>query len=965
MLTHSHVCRILAVAIVAWAVATAETGAKASPSDDQYAVAAGHYDRKNWRLAIDEFRTFVERYPGDPRTARGNFYLGEALRQLGRFDEARERYQQYVRAKPKGEHAAAAMFGSGEAAYLAGNLDAARGDLTEFLAKYPDDPLGAYALPYLGDIALRKDDDAAAETFFRDALKRFPKGSLQDDCRLGLARSLEKRNQTEEAERLYAAVAAKPSSPLADSAQFQLGALQYGAARYDQAIESFAVFEKRLKDSPWRSNARLGHALALLKLDRPAEAIERFDAALALPATDAEVAQQAMRGRIQAALKMKDYAAVDRDAAKFEKQFPQSELANDVRRLLARSLVERKEYKKAVPLLEPMIGAKPADQLGRQDLENRYLLAVSDEGLGRYAEALTALSPVVERAEGQLKRDALATHGSLLLALKKYSEAVAPLEAFLNEKPSGDAEARALGELAICLARSGQIDKAKKRYAELIEKYPRHALVAPITERLAEAAYDANDAAWSAELSNRLAKDGGSTEYELKGRLSLGWSQYKAGKLTEAEATFDELLKKNPPEAIDAEAAFLRGRILEELGRSDSALAMYNRVISKHPKSKQHCDALWSAARLHEKLKQNAEAAAMFERLAAVDPQYPKLDAVLYEWAWAMRDLGKPAEADRLFERLRKEYPASRYRADAVYRLAQRAFDAKNFDAAARLADEVLDETAKAANRVEAAETNKKAGQSGTRLREYALFLRGQTAVAQADWPKARETFEAMLRTRADGQRRVAAEFWIAESYYREGDYAAASEHLDRIAEQLDKQIDAQSNSRREPWMAMIPLRRAQTLAQQGRWTDAYGIAARIEKDYPNFEQQYEVDYLLGRCLANQADFEGARQAYAKAIRSASGEKTETAAMAQWMTGETYFHQKNYEAALREYHRLIYLYAYPNWQSAALLQAGKCSERLGQAKEAVELYRRLLQDYPRTPYVQEAKQRLAKLEKTK
>ncbi len=957
MLTHSHICRILAVAIVAWAVAVAETETRASEADDQYAVAAGHYDRKNWRLAIEEFRTFVERYPGDPRTTRGNFYLGEALRQLGRFDEAREQFQKYVRAKPKGEHAAAAMFGSGEAAYSVGNLDAARSDLTEFLAKYPGDPLGAYALPYLGDIALRKDDNAAAATFFRDALKRFPKGSLQDDCRLGLARVFEKQNQMEEAERLYTAVAAKPSSPLADTAQFQLGALQYAAARYEQAIESFSVFEKRLKDSPWRSNARLGHGLALLKLDRPAEAVERFDAALALPATDADVSQQAMRGRIQAALKMKDYAAVDRDAAKFEKQFPKSELTNDVRRMLARSLVERKEYKKAVLLLEPMIGEKPADQLGQQDLENRYLLAVSDEGLGRYQDALATLAPVVERAEGQLKRDALATQGSLLLALKKYPEAVAPLEAFLNKKTSSDAEARALGELAICLARSAQIDKAKKRYAELIEKHPGHAMVAPITERLAEAAYDANDAAWSAELSNRLTKDGGSTEYELKGRLSLGWSQYKAGKLAEAAATFDELLKKNPPEPIAAEAAFLRGRILEELGRSESALAMFNRVIDKYPKSKQHGDALLSAARLHEKLKHHAEAAAMFERLAAVDPQYPKLDAVLYEWAWAMRDLGKPAEAGRLFERLRKEYPTSRYRADATYRLAQRAFDAKNFDAAARLTDEVLGKTTPTVPRMETTEINEKVEPSGSRLREYALFLRGQAAVAQADWAKARIMFETLIREKPDAQRRVAAEFWIAESHYREGDYAAASAHLDRIAEQIGPQ--------REPWMAMIPLRRAQVLAQQGRWTDAYAIAAKIEKDYPNFEQQYEVDYLLGRCLANQADFESARQAYAKAIHSATGEKTETAAMAQWMTGETYFHQKNYEAALREYHRLVYLYAYPNWQSAALLQAGKCSEQLGQAKEAAELYRRIMAVYPRTPYVQEAKQRLAKLEKTK
>ena len=40
--------------------------------------------------------------------------------------------------------------------------------------------------------------------------------------------------------------------------------------------------------------------------------------------------------------------------------------------------------------------------------------------------------------------------------------------------------------------------------------------------------------------------------------------------------------------------------------------------------------------------------------------------------------------------------------------------------------------------------------------------------------------------------------------------------------------------------------------------------------------------------------------------------------MAQWMIGETYFHQKNYDAAIRAYLELEALYAFPTWQAAAL-----------------------------------------------
>ncbi len=96
-------------------------------------------------------------------------------------------------------------------------------------------------------------------------------------------------------------------------------------------------------------------------------------------------------------------------------------------------------------------------------MESRYLLAASYEGLKRYDDALAALLPVVDAATGQLKADAQLTEGSLLVALKKYAEAIAPLEALLH----GKAHRRRSREggrrtLAICYARTGQLDKAKK-----------------------------------------------------------------------------------------------------------------------------------------------------------------------------------------------------------------------------------------------------------------------------------------------------------------------------------------------------------------------------------------------------------------------------------------------------------------------------------------------------------------------
>ena len=81
--------------------------------------------------------------------------------------------------------------------------------------------------------------------------------------------------------------------------------------------------------------------------------------------------------------------------------------------------------------------------------------------------------------------------------------------------------------------------------------------------------------------------------------------------------------------------------------------------------------------------------------------------------------------------------------------------------------------------------------------------------------------------------------------------------------------------------------------------------------------------------------------------------------MAQWMIGETHFHQKSYELAIEEYLKVEILYDYPQWQAASLLQAGKCYEAIGRWQQAIDLYQRLIERFPHPEFVDDAKRRLS------
>lgn len=980
--------------VVVMALVAVPAAAWAEPGEDQYAVAAGHYARSRWQLAVEEFSTFLESYPDHARTDQAIFFLAEALVQLNQYADAQKHFDDYLARQPEGRYARQASFRLGESAYLAGQLDEAGEALEQFRQRYADDPLDEYVLPYLGDIALHAREFELAVAHYSAAMLRFPQGRLLDDCRYGMGRALQEQGQTERALKLFNELAAADGSTWADDAQFQIGTIRYAAGEYDAADEAFAGLIARWPESNLREKATIGSGWALFHLTRYDAAAPRFEALAgsdefgvearywlalvhkaqqqyrkaaetlsdvaeehphhelapaaryhagdsllrddqaqeALTAFDAVLQNgaahdwhdKALLGKLQAALALGDHAAVDAAAEQFAADYAESELRDEAHRVTARSLLQRKQYDRATALLEPKLEAEIADG-------DRYLLALAYLGEQRYAEAEATVTPLLKAADADLLPDAQLAYGAALVGQSRFAEALEPLESYRRAKPGGEGIARCRAQLAISYARTGDFDAARRWYRELREHHADDALLGPTTLQVAEAAYAGGERTWSAELFAAVADEPSDDQAAPQALSGLAWSLLKKGQLAEAAAEFERLLARFPQHQLAPEAALARAEILERLEQFDPALSAYRRVIDDYPRCDGVPQAMLSAARIHDRLQQDEDAARLYERLDSEYPDFAERDAVLYEWAWVLRELNRSAEADRQFDRLRQEFPDSPFTPDAIYRLAESAYQVHEYERAAALIAELT-------------------GDDDGPLLEYALYLAGQIAAAQQNWSDALDHMQRLIDRFPQGRLTQLARFWTAEALYRQQQYDEAGRRFDMLAEEAAGST--------ESWVPIVALRRAQVLAQRKHWREALELASGIREEHPGFAQQYEVDYLRGRCLAAQALFEEARQAYRQVTRSAIGGETETAAMAQWMIGESYFHQKNYEAAIREYLRVEVLYAYPNWQAAALLQAGKCYEQKDEYPSAAELYQRLVDDFSDTSFADEARQRL-------
>ncbi|HEX3659338.1 MAG TPA: tetratricopeptide repeat protein [Pirellulales bacterium] len=993
--------RIAVLLVLMLASALGPRVARADPADKQYAKATGYYTQGQAALALDEFQKFLADFGDHPKAPLARFYAGESLVLLRKFAEAAEQFRPLVDLRNDLRLARKALFRAGECTYFAGQWADASTLLEQFLKRYADDKLNAYVLTYLGDVAWEQGHYADSEKNYRRALTDFPEGPLADDCRCGIGRVVERQGKLDEARTLYAAVIKKGAGPSLDTARLHLAGLESTAGNFEVAANTYAELAQAAADEPTKNRARLGQAQALFKLKQltPARSLlenltgasgmhveasywlglvqaEQHDypvaaatlARIAAPAdhplaaaiafhtgdawlragktTDAlrlfdqvvsswpksEFADDALLGRARAALADDNVAGIKQAVDELHRFFPTSDLNPAAARLLARGDLTDKRYIDAVALLEPLVAAEAKQKPDAENLSDRYLLALAYQGHKRHAEVLTTLAPLLASENTQLRTDAIRLQAAALVALEKFAEAIGPLESFLKLAPESDAAPQAQAQLAVCYAETDKWDKARAAYDALSKSSAASEITMPTAEILAESALAAGQQEWSADLFKFLAGENSPTAQAAKGLAGLAWSEMRGGHLAEAADHFQQLLDRCPNDPLAAGAGLARGQIFEREKRYDEALAAYQKVLDRYGKSDSAPQALLGAVRVEELAKHLESAAKLYDRLLKDYPQVTHRDQALYNSAWVLEELGRRDEADMRFEQLHQGNWRSRYWADAVYRLAERALERSNRDKARALLAELIE------------------SQPGDEVLGHALYLQGQVAAAGEQWDQVEPPLARLIEDLPESPLTNLARFWLAEATYRGGKYGEAKELFADLAKEL--------TGKHEKWMAMVPLRRAQICVHEHRWADARQIAETIASDFPGFEQQYEVDYVLGRVLANDAHFEDAREAYTRVVRSQLGGQTETAAMAQWMIGETYFHQKNYEAAVREYLRLEVLYNYPTWQAGALLQAGKCHELLGEWEQATEIYARLLKNFPSTSFTDEAARRL-------
>lgn len=994
--------------------------AMAQNQSENLRFANGLYQQRRYDLAADEYQKFLtdQRENKTDDVFNANYALATCRLFLGQYAEARKSFEDFLKIAPA-EHVntPSAMFRVGETSYLMGDLKKANEALSLYLAKAPQDHAQRdSALVYAGDVSLRLEETSQAVKYYEQSLQQFPKGRLSTRARFGLGRSLSilgrhaeslkefqtlkssggvewneralyqivleqtalkqfsevtatldelaKTSQTgslvadarwkfsqallddqmtdEAARQLQVLARSSPPTPVSIQAASRLATILLEQQKGRETLELLVPLLKSLEGQPSAVALIYQSAEAQILVGDKAKARERLIMLADQFPADAWADDARLRAA-DLAFETSDWATARTQLSKLVAEIPDSPLIDDARLLLARVESGDNKPKVAVEILEPLV-----KNARRADVKNSatYQLALVYQSLKEDVKARQLLAEVTSsEMPGGGSAEALLLLGQSAFEAKKYAEAIITLEKYLKAEKPRLAD-HAMSWLAISQWEVGKKSESAATLKILNEKFPQSPNLVPTYLRLGESAIEAS--AFEQAISWLESASVIESDKPTQARIytDLGYAYTGLKKTSEAAKSFaksSQLAENDKATAMEASMAAVK--VLSSSGRAEEALKQVDSLLDTlgpEPSAGRQ-EALLQKARLQVRLGRTADSEKTYSEYAK---QYLKpgvaesdSDQILSEWAYALLDSGKIAEADAVFERILKESPESRFVFEARLNLAETSYSEKNYAKVKELLDDLV--------------KTPKPDALLPSVREAAMYRMARSELDQKNWDEARSIWNRLIAEFPNTSISHEAAFWL-------GEIAMRTDRPDEAVKILDDLLKEISSDEKPPWVPTAQLRRVQALTTLKRWDELQTLVKQLLQDESfanNSELLGELNYALGRSYQATARFDDSRKSFQAVIDARP--PGDLAAKAQFMRGETYFHEKNYRDALREFLKVDILHNSPTWQSAALLEGGKVYEQLNQPADAADLYSRLLERFPNEPAAAESKARLA------
>lgn len=933
---------------------------------DKYYAANALYNKKLYKLATDEYKGFIAKYPDHQKILNAKLGLALCYYELRNYREAEAIFTELAnqRTCPHKEQVHNLL---GQCLLIAGRPEKAehafrwsvdRGK-EKFYLELPGVGQGTGESPRIAvptDLEpLERSLAGLIEALYQqskwpevvkttaDLVKIVPKGKFTPRARfLSALAYYEMKKYKPASNELQALIQSDPNFPFREQAYFLLGECQHQLGNIDNAIKNHEIVARQLKGK-LAPNAlfRMGYIKFMEKEYN--SAIRDFSDLRAMYSKN-KYAPEAGIYLGRCFLELKNFKKAQ---GVFGGLADKGEVKAKATLWLSETFLRQKQYETAIDILKPALRKFASDKLFPNLLFN-YANALM--GQNKFKEAADEF----KRVSGDFKEFTLTADALRLKAFcenrgKDYEASLKTCDKFIkaySQDPAAEDVGFLRAENLFFIKKYGEAIKAYRQFIpwEGLGKYTNEA-----TFRITQSLCDMKK--WDdalVEMKPLLQRDVKGEFFEQLYYLA-GLCEYNLDNLEDSIKDFKKFAADHPTK-INADAALLKaGLAYIKLKNSQKAMELLQKVVDAYPKSSYVPHALVELGKLQYDKKLYDKAEKNLKKVIADFPATIFVPQADYYLGWIEMERKKTEKALEHFQQVSKNHSDSPFAPDSLYQQGLIYLQKDNFGKAQAILKKYID-TYQNDPKIEQAQfyyaitlsRQKKYSNADdvfktfisnnpkSKLIPRALYESAWRAREKKKINEARDNYKALLTEYPMGKLAERATFELAELEYEDGKYDEAIALLDKLmAKGLADQMQ-QKVLYRLGWCFL------------GRQQDKDALEAfeRLIKTWEKSEFTPIAAYQAGELRLKMKDFDTAYNHFLLSVTS--GKKSEVREQALLRLGEAQTLKDNWTGAKKTFETFMAEFPRSQYDRRARLWRGWCFENLKKYKEAITDYEAVL-----------------------
>ncbi len=728
----------------------------------QYRLGEVAYNEKDWEKAVEELKEVDRRYPKayiNPESLMGIIYADLALEQ---FSQAEANLFLLGETFPTFLKEPVVLYAQGIVALHKGDYASAERALKQVKT--------AEAQYYLGKTYLLSKRAYLAAAAFENLIRDYKDSDLKEEAQFFIGDSFFLAEDYNGAISKYQTfIALYPESPLRVSALFRIGSSYFQKKDYVEARANFqAVLDRYPKDF-FAPLAQFFIAESHLVAGQVREALFAYTKVITQYPDAVKITPLAYFKLSWCQHQVGDFMQAIQTGSNFVAQYPNHVLAKNVYLIMANSQIALKRYVEATSSLERIIDLAPSSDIAEQALfsilKNQYDQKAYNSILTSYQFIFRHLPP----SKSKWRSMSYLYAAEAYLGMNQVDEATVIYEMILKVYPDDPAAFYAQDGLAWCHSYKGEdvlALEARQKLKDMMAVATSSFSFTGLNELgIADSMFNQKNYEDSYQLYEKFSRENPKAPEAPSALYRAAMSSYHQRFYTQAIDLWKRLVTQYPT-AKDSTLA--RSQIADTLFRAQKygeAIAAYREILAADPKGAGAPIAHLRLAQAAFNAKDDASAIKAVQDLVAGFPAAPEANDGL-DILEGVYDRSRGLDFKTGLRQIVTSQPGTPIGGEAQFRLARRAFEAKDWPSAAT--------------------DFQKFSVDFTNHPELpkAQFYLGESYFNQNKWQDSIPAFERLLGNFDKSDDTPLAVFHLASAYYNLEKFDEATRHYARLIEE-------------------------------------------------------------------------------------------------------------------------------------------------------------------------------------